>query len=171
MTTYRWILIILILFCVLPVFAQDGTAEPTAGATAEPTAVAGVNVNIQKDETPPGNVVVSLLGVIVIIIGGVASGLALPRIIDRIRADPNAIRAIEDRANTLPEETTSAIGKVAGVLESVAKLIEETVDRLPAADKPPEIKLIPDDALIAELEYRGYTVSRPSALNDTRPMS
>lgn len=165
-----FVLFIITFLFALPVFAQDTTTEPPA-ATAEPGQTGGVSVNIDKTETQPGNVTVSLLGILAIIVVSLAGGLTLPRIIDRIRSDPQAILAIEERANTLPEETTSAIGKVAGVLESAAKLIEEAVDRMPASDKPKPIKAFLDDELREELQLRGWAVTRPSALNDTRPIT
>lgn len=168
--TVLTIVLILAFLIIVPVFGQDATAEPAASVTAEPVP-SNVSVNIDKETTPPGSVTVSLLAILAIIITSLAGGLALPRIIDRIRTDPAAIEFIEGRADTLPEETTSAIGKVAGVLESAAKLIEEAVDRIPAAEKPPAIKLFSDDELKVEMEYRGYVVTRPSALNDIRPIT
>lgn len=157
----RYLLVILMaLLMALPALAQDETIEPTAVSTQEPSPV-NVNINTDNganDDLPEGNVSIPGWSIIVVIVLGIAGGASLPGIIDRIRGNPAAIAEIESRADTLPQEVTDALVKVAEVVESGARLIKEAADRTPAASKQPVaviLKQIDTADLLAELRTRG----------------
>lgn len=145
---------------VLTVYAQEVTKEAAPAATADPTAAAGVNVNIntqKQDEAPaPGGVPWDVISVIVVSLAG---AYTLPRIIDSIRKDPNAIASIETRVEALPEPLVSTGHRAAEILESAARLLIEATDGIKAASKPPEafdLKTVSEPAFDTEAVRRGY---------------
>ena len=158
------LLILAAFLLALPALAQDSTPEAPV-ATAEPTAVVPVNVNInttpanESPTLPEGNVSIPGWAVVTAIVLSIGAGYSLPRIIDAIRRNPQVIREIETRVDTLPEPVTTAAFRAAEVLESAAELLKEATDRIAASSKPSEafdLKTVPDAALVAEMRGRGY---------------
>lgn len=175
------LLVLIILMFTLPSNAQDtdATDEPAA-ATVEPTQeviiivtqtpavepTAAATEEAPVEEAPPvvpantaGTVLLILIPILSIAFGG---GGILAMVL-AFRKDRGAVAASEQLGNSVPQPIAAGLQTTIDALVAGLLAGREAIDRVPAATKPAEFSNLATDAMILELERRGYSVKLPGA--------
>lgn len=127
-----------------PALAQDGT-DTVVDATAVPDDPSLDATDNAPAPLPQGTVLVTVTEIFLGLItaasaGGLVGVMGIGVLADRLRRNEVTIAAIEKLGDQVPPETANKVidlaNQVQSSVDSVAKLLSEALDKIPAASKP-----------------------------------